>query len=144
MAEKKLTTRILLKYDSYTNWKTNNPVLRQGELAVVAIDIADVQNKQLPPVMFKVGVGETGTNFNDLDWVSAKAADVYGWAKAAGLSVEDTGTGDFVTNLTWANDKLTISRGSVNLNGYATEDFVTTKITDAINSAIITALNTEV
>lgn len=144
MAEKKLTTRILLKYDSYTNWTTNNPVLRQGELAVVAIDIVDIQNKQLPPIMFKVGAGEAGTNFNDLDWTSAKAADVYDWAKAAGLSIEDTGTGDFVTNIAWVNDKLTISRGNVNLNGYATEDFVTTKITDAINSAITTALNTEV
>lgn len=101
MAEKKLNTRILLKYDTYTNWTTNNPVLRQGELAVVAIDAADVANKKLPPVMFKVGAGESGTNFNDLDWASAKAADVYAWAKAEGIKVVTEGSGAVVVDVKW-------------------------------------------
>ena len=120
MAEKKLNTRILLKYDTYTNWTTNNPVLRQGELAVVAIDAADVANKRLPPVMFKVGAGESGTNFKDLDWASAKAADVYAWAKAEGINVIVEGSGAVVTNVEWdaTRSALVITKGNVDLTGY--------------------------
>lgn len=120
MAEKKLNTRILLKYDTYTNWTTNNPVLRQGELAVVAIDAADVANKKLPPVMFKVGAGESGTNFNDLDWASAKAADVYAWAKAEGIKVIVEGSGAVVIDVKWDTTRsaLVITKGNINLTGY--------------------------
>ena len=34
MATKTFNTRISLKYDTYTNWTTNNPVLLAGEAAV--------------------------------------------------------------------------------------------------------------
>ena len=81
MAEKVLKTRIQLKYDTLQNWTTNDPVLKIGELAIATIDAASPANKQLPPVMFKVGDG-THT-FSELDWASGLAADVYGWAKAA-------------------------------------------------------------
>ncbi len=37
MAEKTLKTRIKLRYDSYTNWTTKNPVLLAGEIAVTTI-----------------------------------------------------------------------------------------------------------
>ena len=81
MAEKVLKTRIQLKYDTLQNWTANDPVLKRGELAIATIDAASPANKQLPPVMFKVGDG-THT-FSELDWASGLAADVYGWAKAA-------------------------------------------------------------
>ena len=32
-----LQTRIMLKYDSYANWTTNNPVLLAGEVAIATI-----------------------------------------------------------------------------------------------------------
>lgn len=80
MAEKVLKTRIQLKYDTLQNWTTNDPVLKIGELAIATIDAASPANKQLPPVMFRVGDG-THT-FSELDWASGLAADVYGWAKA--------------------------------------------------------------
>ena len=35
--ELKLNTRISLKYDLYTNWETNNPVLNKGEVALAYI-----------------------------------------------------------------------------------------------------------
>ena len=80
---KTINTRIKLKYDNFTNWTTNNPVLLAGEVAVVAVPTEQQDNLQTakPAVLFKVG---DGTNkFNDLPWASALAADVYGWAKAA-------------------------------------------------------------
>lgn len=79
--EKILNTRIQLKYDSYSNWTSNNPVLRAGEVAIAYLTTAgavkpgdgDTQH----PVLFKVGPG----NFNSLPWASALAADVHSWAK---------------------------------------------------------------
>ena len=35
--QKTLNTRIKLKYDSYENWSTNNPVLLAGEVALVYV-----------------------------------------------------------------------------------------------------------
>lgn len=84
MAEKILQTRIQLKYDSYTNWTTNNPVLKAGEMAIATITTGNTQEVNsiiAPQVLIKVG---DGTNhYNDLPFVSGKAADVYSWAKAA-------------------------------------------------------------
>ena len=56
--------------------------------------------------MFKVGDGSK--TFAQLDWASAKAADVYGWAKAAGLPVDATKApeGQFVEGFAWENNKL--------------------------------------
>lgn len=87
MADKILNTRIKLKYDSYENWSTKNPVLLAGEIAIATVptsesNVAGVLVKDnLPNVVIKVG---DGTNhFNDLKFVSGLAADVYEWAKAA-------------------------------------------------------------
>lgn len=77
-------TRIKLKYDSLSSWEKNNPTLLQGELAIVTIPEANTDDAELPPVMFKVGDGEN--DFKTLGWTSAKAADVYDWAKEKTLS----------------------------------------------------------
>ena len=92
MAEKVLKTRIQLKYDTLQNWTTNDPVLKMGELAIATIDAASPANKQLPPVMFKVGDGTS--KFSELNWASALAADVYGWAKAANRPAYKYGDAD--------------------------------------------------
>ena len=81
MANNVINTRIQLKVDTLTNWQTNNPVLLDGEIAIAKIDIVDPANKHLQPAMIKVGDGTS--TFNQLDWTSAKAADVYEWAKAS-------------------------------------------------------------
>lgn len=82
MADKILKTRISLKYDTLANWQKSTLKLNKGELAIAVIPTADPDNKQLPPVMFKVGDGEhTFAQLGD-NWASALAADVYGWAKA--------------------------------------------------------------
>lgn len=83
-----LQTRIMLKYDSYTNWTANNPVLLAGEVAVATIPSGTSvptkgsrEMQDLPNVVMKVGDGSA--HYNDLKFVSALAADVYDWAKAA-------------------------------------------------------------
>lgn len=92
---KNLNTRIALKYDSYENWQTHNPILLKGEIAIAELPVngnkdgVGVPNangstpaiQNAPNILIKVG---DGTNhYNDLKFVSALAADVYSWAKAA-------------------------------------------------------------
>ena len=81
MANTILNTRIQLKYDTYENWTTNNPVLLAGEVAVTTVQSAQAPVSQVPAILFKVGDGTN--NFNALNWASAIAADVYPWAKAS-------------------------------------------------------------
>lgn len=92
---KNLNTRIALKYDSYEKWREHNPILLKGEIAIAELPVSEnkpgvgepnaegstpaIQNA--PNILIKVG---DGTNhYNDLKFVSALAADVYSWAKAA-------------------------------------------------------------
>ena len=89
-----LKTRISLKYDTLANWQKSTLKLNKGELAIAVIPTADPENKQLPPVMFKVGDGEhTFAQLGD-NWASALAADVYSWAKAANRPAYKYGDND--------------------------------------------------
>lgn len=103
-----LMTRISLKYDSYTNWLTNDPVLLAGEVAIATIPAnTDVPTKEgrkmqdLPNVVMKVGDGSS--KYSELKFVSALAADVYDWAKAATkpsyAASEIGGLKEFVENI---------------------------------------------
>ena len=111
-----LNTRIKLRYDTYSNWYTKNPILLQGEVAVVAIPSNQSlsssapthspvnENSYKPTILFKVGIAPVGTEntaanqelygFNALEWASGLAADVYAWAKK---SAAETGDGMKVT-----------------------------------------------
>ena len=78
-----IMTRISLKYDSYANWTSKNPVLLKGEVAVATIPAGTATTpamQNLPNVVMKVGDGTS--QYNDLKFVSGLAADVYEWAKA--------------------------------------------------------------
>lgn len=98
-----LNTRIKLRYDTLENWKSNNPTLLDGELAIVAIPTSSkdlqIEGTTPPQILFKVGPGA----FNSLPYASGKAADVYAWAKQANLSVEAKAgsTGNVVSNIYW-------------------------------------------
>lgn len=84
MANVELKTRIKLRYDTFTNWSTNNPTLLKGEIAVTSVPAAptkDVNSVEAPQILFKVGDGTS--KYNELKWASGLAADVYEWAKAA-------------------------------------------------------------
>lgn len=81
MANKTFNTRLKLKYDTYTNWSTKNPVLLSGELAICVVPADSNQATNEPTVLMKCGDGTS--KFNELGWISGLSADVYGWAKAA-------------------------------------------------------------
>ena len=85
---KELKTRISLKYDTYANWLKNDPVLLPGEVAIATIPsgaqvaTARGQMQDLPNVVIKVG-DNNSSKYSELPFISALAADVYDWAKAA-------------------------------------------------------------
>lgn len=88
MAVKELLTRIALRYDTYENWmdaeKGGKLVLLKGEIGLCEVPVtATGEDKatNAPTVLFKVGDGTK--TFSELQWASAKAADVYSWAKAS-------------------------------------------------------------
>ena len=81
MAEKLFNARLQLKYDTYENWTTNDPVLKAGEIAIVVVPAEAGAVVQEPAVLLKAGDGTS--NFKALSFLSGKAADVYNWAKAA-------------------------------------------------------------
>lgn len=100
MANKTFNTRICMKNDTYAQWVEKNPVLLKGEIAVVVIpaDTGAVQGE--PVTLFKVGDGTK--KFSQLDFIGAKAADVYSWAKAANKpeyqAAEIKGLADYISS----------------------------------------------
>lgn len=112
MAEKVLQTRILLKYDSYENWEAikDTFVPRKGEVCFVEVPAKTTGVTQhAPAVLFKVGDGTSV--FSALQWGSAKAADVYDWAKAEKKPVynasEITGIDTYISE--YVNEEMGIS-----------------------------------
>ena len=78
MATNTFNTRIQSKYDTYSNWTTNNPVLLEGEIAITVVPASAGAVQQEPAILIKVGDGES--TYNELSFVSALAANVYDWA----------------------------------------------------------------
>lgn len=105
---KELKTRIALKYDSYSAWTTapgKDLVLLAGELGICYIGDANQGSNVVPTVLFKVGDGTK--TFENLPWASAKAADVYSWAKASDVVYNQTNkTITFVKGNTDGSDKV--------------------------------------
>lgn len=84
MAEKLIKTRLKLKYDTFANWekvKTTFVPLK-GEVCLVEVpNVGDGGVQSAPSILMKVGDG--ASTFEALEFTSARAADVYSWAKAA-------------------------------------------------------------
>ena len=74
-------SRIRAKYDTYANWTANDPTPLSGELCVVVVPAESGAVVQEPALLIKVGDGVHP--FSGLPFVSAIAADVHDWAKAA-------------------------------------------------------------
>ena len=134
MANTEFFTRLQLKYDSYANWsdtteagKKGNLVLLAGEVGICTITAGvTVDGVQNPPhVMFKVGDGSTA--FHALPWASAKAADVYKWAKAETVRLKGQ-TLEFV-NLAKGDQPEEILH-SVDLSTFITEEELTSILAD--------------
>lgn len=107
--EKKLNTRIALKYDTYEHWTTTsqedkgaNFVLLPGEVGICEIPgetetidgLAITTQTTTPTILFKVGDGFK--KFSELPWISAKAADVADWAKSSNVELTN-GSLQFIT-----------------------------------------------
>ena len=82
--EKRIQTKINLPYDSLENWLVSTRILGAGEVAFAYVETGDTQEVNsvtAPQVLIKVGNGKD--LFKDLPFATAKAGDVYAWAKAA-------------------------------------------------------------
>ena len=93
-----LNARVLLAYKDYEYWDTigKDFVLENGEMGICSYT---PEGADQPTILLKVGNGVTP--FYQLPWTSGLAADVYSWAKAIGIHMEQEGTGEIVTNIYW-------------------------------------------
>lgn len=83
-----INTRIRLKYDTLANWNQYDPQLLAGEVAIAVVsDVVDPITN-VPAVVMKVGDGTK--TFSQLDFVSAKAADVNTYAKQTDANFKST------------------------------------------------------
>lgn len=152
--EKTLNTRIQLKHDTLANWTSKNTELKKGEIAIAVIEGINPADKLHQPVMFKVGPG----NFNDLEWASAIAADVYAWAKKPsldandlpeipglklGISFEVVGEGNAITNVAYdtTSKKFTFTKGETFATKQELEDVVANGTVVAEGAKIDVALD---
>ena len=160
-------SRLQLKYDTLANWNTNKSVvLLKGEIGICEVPTGGTAvngDPIRPQILFKVGDGVivdgviTGTTWENLPWASAKAADVYDWAKQANLPIErsasETGAeGNVISSVSWdsTNKKIVYTTATVatseglaqltnrvkNLEDtYATSESLTNAV-NAINEAV--------
>jgi len=106
----KFNTRIQLKFDTWENWQNVNESFTplEGELCICEIpDTITATGEVLSEKAYLMKVGDGGTVFGSLPWVSAPAADVYGWAKQDAESFVAWLNGSDVNNkapITFATD----------------------------------------
>ena len=86
MAEHMIETRILLRYDTLSNWLNSTVILKPGEAAIAAatnnntIGSSNDQPAHTPPAV-GIKIGDGYHYFHELPWVQGVAGDVYSWAK---------------------------------------------------------------
>ena len=99
MADKILNTRIQLKYDTYANWQSKNPVLKSGEVGICVIPAETGAVTAEPAILMKVGDG--AKTWTQLSFVTGLAGDVYSWAKASSkptyTAQEISGLSDYIS-----------------------------------------------
>lgn len=86
MAEHTIETRILLRYDTLSNWMNSNVILKQGEAAIAVAPLSytleDTNHRpQNTPPAVGIKIGDGYHYFSELPWVQGTAGDVYNWAK---------------------------------------------------------------
>ena len=132
MAEKILNTRIQLKGDSFKNWSSANPILKENELAVVRIDSDDttVLGSGISGIYFKVGDGSK--HFSELGFSGGIDGRVIAEAiskKTLVQTINDTIAGAGI-----ATDKAmqALAGRVTSLEGLVGTKAVATQIADAI------------
>lgn len=86
-----IKTRIKNRFDTLANWQAAGVTLLPGEIALVQVTTGGTytnpitgKNEPVMELLMKVGQNDSDGNpiaFSSLPWLSAKAADVYDWAK---------------------------------------------------------------
>ena len=96
-----LKTRIQSKFDHISAWNSNGSfiplageiVIAWGDPTPVNLDPDSISlsanNLSAPPTQFLMKVGDGHTAISALEWVTAKAGDVWNWAKKQYLEWED-------------------------------------------------------
>ena len=160
--EKILNTRLQLKYDSYGNWTSDSLgdgkgaklILKAGEIGICYLPTSysdgQVSGSNPPQILFKVGDGTS--TYAQLPWISAKAADVYAWAKQASLPVTKVGNGNVVASIEWdevtkglkfTTASVATSEGMEQLANRV-QTIENTYATDAELAAAVEAINTAI
>lgn len=138
MAEKILNVRLINKHDTYANLQSSSFVPMAGEiiLAEITAQRTDPHGnlRSVPTYCMKVGDGSK--TFSQLEWLHAPASDVFNWAKAEGLTVDVTGTGNGLASIKWENDKLVLTKAQ-----FAVEADITSAIAALKDAEIKNAAN---
>ena len=69
---------IRLRCDTYDNWANSDKILKLGEAAIA---VFPNESPARPPRAIGIKIGNGRHYFDELPWIQALAADVYGWAK---------------------------------------------------------------
>jgi hypothetical protein len=135
---KTISTRIKNKVDTLAKWQAYTGTLLNGEIAVVRVPTGETYTNPVtgvaePVVELLMKVGDGSSTFASLPWMSAKASDVYNWAKkgtAEEIPVTVNGTastlGAYLTK---------VDTNASNISSVSTKVDVT-KVSTAISSAI--------
>ena len=149
MATKTIQTRIKNRLDTLENWSKSGVTLLPGEIALVSVTTRQTDTKtgnvvDVPAVLIKVGEsdGNGGSKaFSDLPWLSAKAADVYDWAKKSTIeevpvtiTVDNTNTpGTLGGWLKTVNDRASTNAADISSLNAKVD---VSKVSDAISTAV--------
>ena len=140
MATKTINTRIKNKVAELSSWNSATGTLLDGEIAIVRVPTGDtytnpVTGKSEPVVELLMKVGDGSSTFANLPWLSAKASDVYNWAKkgtAEEVPVTVNGTastlGAYLTKVDTNASNISAVSAKVDVD----------KVSTAISSAIST------
>ncbi len=95
MATQTIVTRIKNKVDTLSAWQSYTGTLLNGEIAVVRVPTGETYTNPVtgadePVIELLMKVGDGTSTFAQLPWMSAKASDVYDWAKAAKVEFNTT------------------------------------------------------
>ena len=114
-----IETRILLRYDTYSNWMNSNVILKIGEAAVSAfprdrtLESLSTDRPENTPPAIGIKIGDGIHYFRELPWVQAISADVYTWAKQSNkpsyTAQEIQGLQSFVENIAGTGGNITIA-----------------------------------
>lgn len=148
MATKSIITRIKNKVDSLSAWQSYTGTLLNGEIAIVRVPTGEeytnpVTGKTEPVVELLMKVGDGSTAFASLPWLSAKASDVYNWAKLEAatdipVTINNTSStiGAYLTKVNTNASNISSNTAKINtLNGSdSTAGSVAKAIKDAIGA----------